>query len=157
MRLHVLARGVVLRPGPELLVAQQVGAGHVFLPGGHLEPGERLADALAREVREELGVDLRVGDYLGADEHAYPDADATGYEVNHLFRAELDDAAAELVSREPHLRFSWCPVGQLHARRLLPAVLAERLVAHATGDCGVIWASTLPGGGPTERAPGGDA
>jgi 8-oxo-dGTP diphosphatase len=149
MRLHLLARGVILRDGPELLVAQQVGADHVFLPGGHLERGERLVDALAREVREELGVDLRVGEYMGAVEHAYPDVDPTEYEVNHLFRAKLDDPAAELVSRESHLRFFWCPVGELHARRLLPSVLADRIATYAAGERAVIWASTLPGGRPT--------
>jgi 8-oxo-dGTP pyrophosphatase MutT (NUDIX family) len=35
---------------------KRVVPGVVALPGGHVEPGERIEDALRREVREELGI-----------------------------------------------------------------------------------------------------
>lgn len=42
-------------------------AGAWELPGGKVEPGERDEDALVRECREELGVDLVLGARVGGD------------------------------------------------------------------------------------------
>lgn len=43
------------------------------LPGGKVDAGESDAEALARELREELDVALEVGGELGRHEHAYGD------------------------------------------------------------------------------------
>ena len=47
-------RAVIWR-GPELLMVHSPVAGDYKFPGGGVEPGESLVDALVREVREECG------------------------------------------------------------------------------------------------------
>ena len=41
------------------------GKGLWSIPGGRLEHGEYIVDAIKREVREETGLDIEVGDLLG--------------------------------------------------------------------------------------------
>ncbi|MCH2111024.1 MAG: (deoxy)nucleoside triphosphate pyrophosphohydrolase [Polyangiaceae bacterium] len=70
--------GGALIQGERCLVAQRseqmILAQHWEFPGGKLEPGERDADALKRELDEELNIVVEVGPYLGigTDPHNHP-------------------------------------------------------------------------------------
>jgi 8-oxo-dGTP diphosphatase len=67
---QIVVAGALISDGA-LLVAQRQRppelAGLWELPGGKVTPGEDEADALARELREELGVEVTVGARLGGD------------------------------------------------------------------------------------------
>ncbi len=65
----------VLVDGDRVLVAQRPHhkrqGGLWELPGGKVDPGETDADALVRELREELDVDVTPGEHLATSRHAY--------------------------------------------------------------------------------------
>lgn len=57
----IRAVGLVHVVGGRLLVVRSRRQAAFYLPGGKIDPGETEADALHREVREELGLSLRPG------------------------------------------------------------------------------------------------
>ncbi|MBV9293830.1 MAG: NUDIX domain-containing protein, partial [Frankiales bacterium] len=70
-RLVECAGAVVRDPDGRLLLVQRgrdPGRGRWSLPGGRLERGETPAAAAVREVREETGLDVEVGELLATVE-----------------------------------------------------------------------------------------
>lgn len=65
----------IIRDG-EKIFATQRGYGEFKggweFPGGKLEPGERPEEALKREIREELKVEIEVGELFDIVEYDYP-------------------------------------------------------------------------------------
>lgn len=41
-------------------------------PGGKIEAGETVAECIFREIREELGIEIVVGEHLISIDHTYP-------------------------------------------------------------------------------------
>ena len=91
-------------------------------PGGKVEPGETLAQALRRECREELAVDLAVSAPFMDVIHAYPDLTV------HLTLLEAAIQSGEVQALE-HNDLRWITVDQLDDYAFCPAdqVLLEKL------------------------------
>jgi len=72
---HEIIVAGVIRKGSRILIDQRKPQGLLGglweFPGGKVQKGERLADALVREVREELGVEVQVLGRLVRVNHAY--------------------------------------------------------------------------------------
>ena len=71
-----VAAALVLRDG-RLLITQRHADAHLGglweFPGGKREPGETFQACLARELQEELGIEVSVGELVESLTHAYPD------------------------------------------------------------------------------------
>lgn len=71
-----VSAGLIFRSGKLLITQRHAGAhlgGLWEFPGGKREPGETFEQCLVRELREELGVDVQVGELLQSVTHSYPE------------------------------------------------------------------------------------
>jgi mutator protein MutT len=86
--IHVVA--AVILDNRRVLIAQRASESSNpllwELPGGKVEPNESPRQALARELREELGIRARVGALLGECTHRYPHESIRleAYWVSHI-------------------------------------------------------------------------
>lgn len=71
-----VAAALLFRDG-KLLITQRCADAHLGglweFPGGKREPNETFEDCLARELREELGIEVKVGELVESITYAYPE------------------------------------------------------------------------------------
>lgn len=121
----------LIEDGRVLLVrrANAPYAGRWALPGGRVRWGERLADAVAREVREECGLDVAVGALACATEVVLDDA----HWVVLVHRARRLGGAPRAADDAIEVR--WAALDALEGLDRVPG-LADAVARAASADDG---------------------
>jgi 8-oxo-dGTP diphosphatase len=101
-------------------------------PGGFCEAGEHPVETVVRETREETGLDVEVGDYLGTWVDVYADdssdAEAEVINIAYYTAALVSDAQAVIDPAEVS-ELGWFPFDELPDGLAPPATLEAVLAA----------------------------
>ncbi len=91
-------------------------------PGGKMEKGETLQQALIREIREELETEIRVGDLIDTVEYDYPEF----HLIMHCFWCTVksgklilkEHQAAKWLSKEELDSVAWLPADRIVLKKI---------------------------------------
>jgi len=93
----VVGAAVTVNRKGEVLIAQRkqtdMLGGLWEFPGGKQEPNEKIEECIARELKEELGINVTVGDFLMTVKHAYSHFTMT----MHVYRAKIISGRPRII------------------------------------------------------------
>jgi 8-oxo-dGTP diphosphatase len=127
-RPELCAGAVALNDGDLLMIRRGHGpaAGEWSVPGGRVEHGELLAEAVVREVREETGLECVCGPLIGWVERVDDDG-PTHFVILDFEVTVLDHTVPQAGDDAVEAR--WVPLGEVTDLRLVDG-LAEFLHEH---------------------------
>ncbi len=119
-------RALVLDGDAVIAVENAAGPGKLHMPGGGVEHGETMLDALSRELREELRIGAASAEYLLAIENMFDTHLGLYHTVEHVFLVSPDCAPRP---GEPGLTVHRLPLATIGRAPFYPTAFRD-LLAH---------------------------
>ena len=115
---HIKVVAAILFNKGEILCTQRPDNGEAALkwefPGGKIEPSETPEQALVREIKEELGCDITVNDFLMTVKHQYKSFHLT----MHCYKCTLN---SDNITLHEHVDSCWLPINEMNKLDWAPA------------------------------------
>lgn len=138
VRFRPMVHGIITHENQLLVIRTRI-LGKLDLPGGGIETGEKMADALQREVQEEAGITVEVGEFfLTVEDFRYDDRTDDAFHL-FLFYFRCNPNSLEVFSDEQIQesevdKLEWLPLDDIRASDfLLHRAAIRRLLAERKG------------------------
>jgi 8-oxo-dGTP diphosphatase len=123
VRFRPMVHGIITHENQLLVIRTRI-LGKLDLPGGGIEIGEKMTDALQREVKEEAGITVEVGRFFHTvEDFRYDDRTADAYHL-FLFYFRCTPNSLEVFSDEEIQesevdKLEWLPLDDIQASDFL--------------------------------------
>jgi len=135
---EICARALIRKEG-KVLVCRFKGRSFYFFPGGHVEFSEKAEDALKRELKEELDLEIEKMEYMGTVENIYEEDGDKHHEINLIFSVGVRGKVTD-KSMEDDLEFFFLDETDLFKEKILPLAMRDSAIQWLK-DGKVFWAS----------------
>ncbi len=122
-KLFVATKAVVVYKG-KILILREAGSyvdgtnmGRYDVPGGRLHPGERFNEALEREVLEETGLRIQIGNPVAVNEWR-PTVRGEQWQIVGIF-FECEATSSEVTLSKDHDTFAWIDPKEYQSQHLI--------------------------------------
>ncbi|WP_314916097.1 NUDIX domain-containing protein [Pseudomonas helleri] len=96
-----IAAALLIKPNGQTLLVRKRGTQAFMQPGGKIDAGEQPAEALARELHEELGLIIEPSDAVYLGNFSAPAVNEPGYTVEaDLFQVTIDEPVSPAAEIE---------------------------------------------------------
>lgn len=96
-----IAAALLIEPNGQTLLVRKRGTQAFMQPGGKIDAGEKPAEALARELHEELGLIIEPSDAVYLGNFSAPAVNEPGYTVEaELFQVTIDEPVSPAAEIE---------------------------------------------------------
>ena len=126
----IVVCGVLRRNNQHLIVQRrsddEISAGFWEFPSGKVKFGEKVEDALRREIKEETGYDISNDSrrMIGISEYVIEEAAENRHTVQLNYLVDLS-VMPQIKLSEEHVNFAWIEAGDDHLDEFLMAILKE--------------------------------
>ena len=111
----IVATGFLFKDGKVLSVKRSEKEtflpGYYELPGGKIDFGEEPGEALRREFREEVGLEISVGKPFRT--FSYVSSGGDRHTVEIIYIGTLNNSNSEVILSEAHTEFRWIEEGEV--------------------------------------------
>ncbi len=124
---EICARAVIVIDD-RFLVCKRKSKEYFFFPGGHVEFFEKAENALKRELKEELDIEINKKMVLmGIGENMYKQDNERRHEVNFFYLIDPSEDIKD-KSLEDHIDFSFLAKNEFLNGKVLPSGASEYIV-----------------------------
>lgn len=132
-KLNIRAGAIIIHNN-KLLVHRNINSDHYALPGGRVAIGENSAEAIKREIVEEMGKQVEITGYISTIENFFEMKGNNYHEIMFVHELEFVDAEDKLLQEtikniegKEYLQYEWVEIDKIDEYPILPVVIKDIL------------------------------
>ena len=132
-KLNVRAAGVIIHNN-KILVHKNINSDHYALIGGRVKIGEDSESTVKREIKEELGKEVKIEGYIATVENFFEMKELKYHEIMFIHKVEFVDEEDQKIEYDlkniegkDYLRYEWLDIDKIEQYPIKPKVIKDIL------------------------------